>query len=237
MMRNQSGLRLAMSSDFTETSRFASLSEGDGVFLESLGAAVLRADPDQIRSLRECTRGRPLRIERARCLRASGSVPDCADIVRHLQTPPQPPGDCRPHEARPVTPGAGYASRCWIRELTWSTRISPMAKSFRTPSFLESRSMIPTVTEPIVREYCAVRSTPLRDPATGSPPTPLCISPRCWTIRPTVPTATFSQASTGQSGTVALSSPCHSVRPCSRALPILGCTRRSLGVRSPPEVC
>lgn len=78
MLRNQSGLRLAMSSDFTETSRFASLAEGDGVFLESLGAAVLRGDPDQIRSLRECTRGRALRIERARCLRASGSVPDCA---------------------------------------------------------------------------------------------------------------------------------------------------------------
>ena len=63
-----------MSSDFTDTSRFASVSEGDGVLLESLSAAVVRGDPDQIRSLAECTRGRPIRIERERFLRARGAA-------------------------------------------------------------------------------------------------------------------------------------------------------------------
>ena len=67
-----------MSSDFTDTSRFASVSEGDGVLLESLNAAVVRGDPDQMRALAEYRRGRPIRIERERSLRASGSLPDRA---------------------------------------------------------------------------------------------------------------------------------------------------------------
>jgi subtilisin family serine protease len=71
MLRHRSGLRVAMSSDFNGTSPFASVPEGEGVLFESLSAAVVRGDPDQIRSLAECTRGRPIRVERERFLVAS----------------------------------------------------------------------------------------------------------------------------------------------------------------------
>ena len=157
---------------------------------------------------------------------------------RHLQTLPQLPGACRPREAASRYTGRG------IRVAMLDTGLDLQHPDFRegpiiSRSFVpgQTESMIPTVTARIVREYCAGRRTLLRDPATVSPPMPICISPRCWTIRPTVPTATFSQASTGRSGTVARSSPCHSVRPCSRALPTLRSTNRSPGVRSPPALC
>ena len=68
-----SGSRCRLTS--TDTSHFASVSEGDGVLFESLSAAVVRGDPDQIRSLAKYTRGRPIRIERERFLQCEWRPP------------------------------------------------------------------------------------------------------------------------------------------------------------------
>src|ERR1700694_4554042 len=71
MLRNATGLRMGVSSDFDGSVRQTHLAPGEGMLFERLGAALLHGDPDQARGLANRTDAQTL-VEPERYVRASG---------------------------------------------------------------------------------------------------------------------------------------------------------------------
>ena len=71
MLRDATGLRLGVSSDFDGSVRQTHLAPGEGMLFERLGAALLHGDPDQARALANRTDAQTL-VEPERYVRASG---------------------------------------------------------------------------------------------------------------------------------------------------------------------
>lgn len=71
ILRNATGLRMGVSSDFDGSVRQTHLVPGEGMLFERLGAALLHGDPDQARALANRTDGQLL-VEPERYVRASG---------------------------------------------------------------------------------------------------------------------------------------------------------------------
>ena len=72
MLRNATGLRMGVSSDFDGSVRQTHLAPGEGMLFERLGAALLHGDPDQARALANRTDAQTLLVEPERYVRASG---------------------------------------------------------------------------------------------------------------------------------------------------------------------
>jgi subtilisin len=72
ILRNATGLRMGVSSDFDGSVRQTHLAPGEGMLFERLGAALLHGDPDQARALADRTDAQTLRVEPERYVRASG---------------------------------------------------------------------------------------------------------------------------------------------------------------------
>ena len=72
ILRNATGLRMAVSSDFDGSVRQTHLAPGEGMLFERLGAALLHGDPDQARALANRTDAQTLLVEPERYVRASG---------------------------------------------------------------------------------------------------------------------------------------------------------------------
>jgi len=72
MLRDATGLRLGVSSDFDGSVRQTHLAPGEGMLFERLGAALLHGDPDQARALANRTDAQTLLVEPERYVRASG---------------------------------------------------------------------------------------------------------------------------------------------------------------------
>jgi subtilisin family serine protease len=72
ILRNATGLRMGVSSDFDGSVRQTHLAPGEGMLFERLGAALLHGDPDQARALANRTDGEMLLVEPERYVRASG---------------------------------------------------------------------------------------------------------------------------------------------------------------------
>jgi len=70
ILRNATGLRIAVSSEFQASGVQTPLAAGEGMYFEHLGAALLHGDADQIRALESCTAGHTLAVEPERYLRA-----------------------------------------------------------------------------------------------------------------------------------------------------------------------
>lgn len=71
-LRNATGLRMAVSSDFDGSVRQTHLAPGEGMLFERLGAALLHGDPDQAGALASRTDAQRLLVEPERYVRASG---------------------------------------------------------------------------------------------------------------------------------------------------------------------
>jgi len=71
-LRNTTGIRLAMSSDFDASAGQTRLASGEGLLFERLGAALLYGDPDQARALASRLNGHALVVEPEKYVRASG---------------------------------------------------------------------------------------------------------------------------------------------------------------------
>jgi subtilisin len=72
ILRNATGLRMGVSSDFDGSVRQTHLAPGEGMLFERLGAAVLHGDPDQARALANRADAQTLLVEPERYVRASG---------------------------------------------------------------------------------------------------------------------------------------------------------------------
>ena len=72
ILRNATGLRMGVSSDFDGSVRQTHLAPGEGMLFERLGAALLHGDPDQAQALADRTHAQTLRVEPERYVRASG---------------------------------------------------------------------------------------------------------------------------------------------------------------------
>jgi subtilisin family serine protease len=72
ILRNATGLRMGVSSDFDGSVRQTHLAPGEGMLFEHLGAALLHGDPDQARALVNRTDAKTLLVEPERYVRASG---------------------------------------------------------------------------------------------------------------------------------------------------------------------
>ena len=72
ILRNATGLRMAVSSDFDGSVRQTHLAPGEGMLFERLGAALLHGDPDQARALANGSDAQTLLVEPERYVRASG---------------------------------------------------------------------------------------------------------------------------------------------------------------------
>ncbi len=72
ILRNATGLRMGLSSDFDGSVRQTQPAPGEGMLFERLGAALLHGDPDQARALAHRTDAQTLRVEPERYVRASG---------------------------------------------------------------------------------------------------------------------------------------------------------------------
>ena len=72
ILRNATGLRMGVSSDFDGSVRQTHLAPGEGMLFERLGAALLHGDPDQARALANRMDGEMLLVEPERYVRASG---------------------------------------------------------------------------------------------------------------------------------------------------------------------
>jgi subtilisin len=72
ILRNATGLRMGVSSDFDGSVRQTHLAPGEGMLFERLGAALLHGDPDQARALANRTDAQTLLVEPERYVRASG---------------------------------------------------------------------------------------------------------------------------------------------------------------------
>jgi subtilisin family serine protease len=72
ILRNATGLRMGVSSDFDGSVRQTHLAPGEGMLFEHLGAALLHGDPDQARALVNRTDAQTLLVEPERYVRASG---------------------------------------------------------------------------------------------------------------------------------------------------------------------
>jgi subtilisin len=72
ILRNATGLRMGVSSDFDGSVRQTHLAPGEGMLFERLGAALLHGDPDQAQALADRTDAQTLRVEPERYVRASG---------------------------------------------------------------------------------------------------------------------------------------------------------------------
>ncbi len=75
-LRNATGLRMSMSSDFDGRVRGAHTATGEGVMFERLGVALLHGDPDQVRALAKGAGARKLIVEPERIVRVSGPWDD-----------------------------------------------------------------------------------------------------------------------------------------------------------------
>jgi subtilisin len=71
-LRNRTGVRMAVSSDFDGSNRQIRLSPGEGVVFEGLYAALFHGDPDQARALVNPSDERTVVVEPERYVRASG---------------------------------------------------------------------------------------------------------------------------------------------------------------------
>jgi subtilisin len=76
LLRNAAGLRAALASDFDKATAAICIGSGEAVVYETLRAALLDADPDQIRSLSRHPMARTLLFEPERRLRASELMRD-----------------------------------------------------------------------------------------------------------------------------------------------------------------
>src|SRR6202521_4018860 len=72
ILRNATGLRMAVLSDFDGSVRQTHLAPGEGMLFERLGAALLHGDPDQARALANGSDAQTLLVEPERYVRASG---------------------------------------------------------------------------------------------------------------------------------------------------------------------
>ena len=72
ILRNATGLRMGVSSDFDGSVRQTHLAPGEGMLFERLGAALLHGDPDQARALANRTDAQTLLVEPERYVRARG---------------------------------------------------------------------------------------------------------------------------------------------------------------------
>jgi subtilisin len=71
-LRDATGLRIAMASEFRASGMQAHVEPGEGIYFEHLGAALLHGDADQMRALASSATARTLAIEPERYVRASG---------------------------------------------------------------------------------------------------------------------------------------------------------------------
>lgn len=72
ILRNATGLRMGVSSDFDGSVRQTHLAPGEGMLFERLGAALLHGDPDQARAIANRADAQTLLVEPERYVRASG---------------------------------------------------------------------------------------------------------------------------------------------------------------------
>ena len=104
-LRNASGLRMSVSTDFDGKVRSAHMAAGEGMLFERLGVALLHGDPDQVRALVKRSQARTLVLEPERIVRVSGPGDSPA-----AQSPSPEAGPARPASDNPL---ADSASATW----------------------------------------------------------------------------------------------------------------------------